>query len=428
MDERFCKLGFLPAEILLPDGVDMTRWSVVACDQYTSQPDYWARVDRFVGRHPSTLRMILPETLLEAPDVKARIEGIDRTMEAYLGAGALRALPEGFVYVERTQKDGRVRRGLVGMVDLEAYDFTPSSGSLIRATEGTVLSRIPPRLAVRRGAMLELPHVMVLVDDPEKTVVEPFAQKKAALEPLYDFELMENGGHLRGRRVPAAEAGGVAEALFRLADPDRFARRYDAAGKPVMLFAMGDGNHSLATAKACYEEQKRETPPEAWAKLPARYALVELVNLHDDALTFEPIHRVLFGVEPEAALEALFRAEPSAHRGEGAADAQTIGYCYGKTAGVISVEKPRHTIAAGTLQSFLDAYAAETGCGIDYIHGEDVTRALAEKPGNLGFTLPPIRKEELFRTVVHDGVLPRKTFSMGEAHDKRYYLECRRIR
>lgn len=428
MDERFAALGFLPADILLPDGADMTRWSVVACDQYTSQPGYWARVDKFVGQYPSTLRMILPETMLDAPDVSWRIDRINQTMEMYLTAGALRALPEGFVYVERTQMDGRVRRGLVGMADLEAYDFTPASGSLIRATEGTVLSRIPPRLAVRRGAALELPHVMVLVDDPEKTVIEPFAQKKAALEPLYDFDLMENGGHVRGWHVPLEKAGGVADALGRLADPARFAMRYDAAGKPVMLFAMGDGNHSLATAKACYEEQKKQTPPEKWAQLPSRYALVELVNLHDQALTFEPIHRVLFGVEPEKVLEAFFRAEPSAHRGEGAPGAQAIGFCHGGTAGVISVEKPSHTIAAGTLQSFLDTYLAETGCGIDYIHGASVTRALAARPGNLGITLPPIAKEELFRTVIHDGVLPRKTFSMGEAHDKRYYLECRTIR
>ena len=427
MNSAFSPLGFLPADILLPRDCDLSRWSVVACDQYTSQPDYWQRVEQRVGDAPSALRLILPESMLEDGRTQEHIRDINATMDSYLEQGRFELLPDALIYVERTLDNGRVRRGLVGRVDLEQYDYTPGSAALIRATEGTVLSRIPPRVAVRRGASLELPHVMLLVDDGERTVIEPLSAQTGAMRPLYDFDLMERGGHVAGWQLTDGQADQVAGALARLARPDVFETKYDAAGKPVLLFAVGDGNHSLATAKASYEEQKQHTPPEQWAGLPGRYALVELVNLHDEALEFEPIHRVVFGVEPEQLLADLLAAYPGAHPGEG--EGHVLRYVHEKGRGAVTVPNPAAQLAVGTLQTFLDGWLADRpGARIDYVHGDDVTQGLAAQPGNIGFLLPPMGKDQLFRTVVHDGVLPRKTFSMGEAHDKRFYLEARRIK
>ncbi len=419
MDSRFQSLGFGPAEILLPRDCDLSRWSVVACDQYTAQPEYWDAVGRRVGDAPSALRLILPECELEKPDVDARVEAIHRTMDDYLAQGRFRALGESMVYVERTQANGKVRRGLVGAADLEGYDFRPGAGSLIRATEGTVLERIPPRVKVRQGAALELPHVMLLVDDPQKSVIAPLAAQTGEMELLYDFDLMEQGGHLRGWRLTQDQLAAVADALTALADERTFQQRYHADQKPVLLFAVGDGNHSLATAKACHEQDPANTA--------ARYALAELVDLHDEALEFEPIHRVLFGVEPEETLSALKAACPGAYDGVG--EGHVLRYVHAGGEGTVTVPKPASQLAVGTLQRFLDDYlAAHPAARVDYIHGEDVTRSLACQPGNLGFLLPAMGKEELFPTVIFDGVLPRKTFSMGEAHDKRFYLEARRIK
>lgn len=419
MTAPFDALGFGPGEILLPpEDADWQRWSVVACDQYTSQPDYWQRVEDRVGDVPSSLRLILPESRLEEPGVERRIEDIHTRMEDYLDRGYLRSLGSCMVYVERTLSSGRVRRGLVGQADLERYDFRPGASSLIRATEGTVLERIPPRVKVRQGAAVELPHVMLLTDDPGKTVIEPLAGETETMELLYDFELMEEGGHIRGWRLTKAQQTRVGQALATLAEPEAFQARYNAPGKPPLLFAVGDGNHSLATAKACYGSN-RDDPL-------ARYALVELVNLHDPALEFEPIHRVLFGVEPEAVLRALKDAFPGSYEGRG--QGHVLHFIHADREGDITVPQPESQLAVGTLQSFLDHWLeTQPQARVDYIHGGDVTRALAVQPGNLGFLLPAMGKEELFPTVIFDGVLPRKTFSMGEARDKRFYLEARRI-
>ncbi len=423
MKPAFENLGFYPADILLPNVADMTRWSVVACDQYTSEPEYWNRVEEFVGEAPSTLRLILPESRLEGPDVEREIAAINRKMVEYRQAGLFRELPASLIYVERTQQNGAVRRGLVGMVDLEDYDYTPGSSTLIRATEGTVLSRIPPRVKVRRNAELELPHIMLLIDDRDQTVIEPLAGQKGEMEPEYDFPLMEGGGHLAGWKLNEAQLEQTAERLRTLGSQEEFDRRYRVEGRPVLLFATGDGNHSLATAKTVYEELKRENPRQA-AK--ARYALAEVVNLHDAALEFEPIHRVVFGVEPERLLEELLAAYPGAYIGRGRG--HQIRFVHGGGRGTVTVPNPRAQLAVGTLQSWLDGYAAAHGCKVDYIHGDDVAAQLGAQPGNIGFLLPPMEKEELFQTVIQDGVLPRKTFSMGEAHDKRFYLEARKIR
>ena len=426
MRDPFASLPFRPADILLPQGCDLEKWSVVACDQYTSQPEYWQRVEDFVGPAPSALRLILPESCLDGPNVETDIMEVNNTMTRYLREERFRSLPHSLIYVERTLDDGQLRRGLVGMVDLEQYDYEPGSPAAIRATEGTVLSRIPPRVAVRKNAPLELPHVMLLADDPGQTVIEPLSARKGELEPLYDFDLMERGGHIAGWRLDEAAMAQVAAALTALADPEAFHKKYGLADGAVMLFAVGDGNHSLATAKACYERQKSLTPPDQWGALPARYALVELVNLHDSSLEFEPIHRVLFGVEPQALLSDLLAAFPGAHEGAGAG--HVLPYVHAGGEGAVTVPRPAAQLEVGTLQPFLDGYVKAHGGRIDYIHGDDVARQLGRQPGNLAFLLPAMGKDRLFPTVIRDGVLPRKTFSMGHAHDKRFYLEARRIR
>lgn len=418
--------GFGPADILLPQNCDLTKWSVVACDQYTSQNDYWERVAQTVGDAPSTLKLILPESQLEDGHFEEHVADINRTMDAYLDQELFRTLPNALIYVERWLDNKKLRRGLVGVVDLECYDYNAGSSSLIRATEGTVITRLPPRVAVRRNASLELPHIMVLVDDPDKQLIEHLTYETDRMEEVYDFDLMERGGHITGYLVPEDLQADVCEILNTLARPHDFARKYDAKGKPVLLFAIGDGNHSLAAAKAAYEEKKQHTPQEQWADLPARYALVELVNLHDESLEFEPIHRVCFDVDADELMKDFLAAYPGAHYGEG--EGHTITYVFDTEVGKITIPKPTAQLPVGTLQDFLDQWMQTHSGRIDYVHGDDVTWELGRKPGNIGFLLPAMGKDELFKTVIFDGALPRKTFSMGEAHDKRFYLEARKIK
>ena len=418
--------GFGPADILLPQNCDLTKWSVVACDQYTSQQDYWERVAQTVGDAPSTLKLILPESQLEDGHFEEHIADINRTMDEYLDQGLFRTLPNALLYVERWLDNKKLRRGLMGVVDLECYDYNAGSSSLIRATEGTVITRLPPRVAVRRNASLELPHIMVLVDDPDKQLIEHLTYETDRMEEVYDFDLMERGGHITGYLVPEDLQADVCEILNTLARPHDFARKYDAKGKPVLLFAIGDGNHSLAAAKAAYEEKKQNTPQEQWADLPSRYALVELVNLHDESLEFEPIHRVCFDVDPDELMKDFLAAYPGAHYGDG--DGHTITYVFDTEVGKITIPKPTAQLPVGTLQEFLDQWMQTHSGRIDYVHGDDVTWELGRKPGNIGFLLPAMGKDELFKTVIFDGALPRKTFSMGEAHDKRFYLEARKIK
>ena len=426
MNEKFRSLGFYPADILLPKDADMTKWAVVACDQFTSQPEYWEAVEKTVGDAPSTLRLILPEAKLNSPGVDGDIAAINDTMGAYLAGGVFRSLPESLFYIERTQSDGKIRHGLIGMIDLEQYDFTPGSGALVRATEGTVLSRIPPRVRVRRDAPIELPHVMLLIDDPERTVIEPLTAGTGGMEQLYDFDLQQGGGHLTGWKLTPAQMDAAADALAGLMTPEAMEKKYGMGGAAPLLFAVGDGNHSLATAKQCWEDLKSSLPADQLADHPARFALVEVVNNHDDALQFEPIHRVLFGVEPEAVLAALKDFYPGTH--EGAGEGHTIAYTYEGHQGTVTVPSPKMQLAVGTLQAFIDQYLKEHPGEVDYIHGDDVADQLGAKPGCIGFKLPAMGKEQLFKTVMADGVLPRKTFSMGHAQDKRYYVEARKIR
>ena len=426
MTHGFDHLPFRPADILLPQNCEYGKWSVVACDQYTSQPEYWQRVEEYVGTAPSTLRLILPESCLDGPNVETDIMEVNNTMTRYLREDRFKEFPDALIYVERRLDDGKIRRGLVGMVDLEQYDYEPGSDAAVRATEGTVLSRIPPRVAVRKNAPLELPHVMLLADDPQKTVIEPLEARKDRMELVYDFDLMERGGHITGWKLDAESMELTARALSALADPDAFRKTYGVDDGAVMLFAVGDGNHSLATAKECYERQKKLTPQEKWDSLPARFALCELVNLHDSSLEFEPIHRVLFGVDPVELVMSLCAAFPGAHPGEG--EGHVLRYVHAGGEGAVTIPSPKAQLEVGTLQPFLDQYVKSKGVRIDYIHGEDVARQLGRQPGNLAFLLPAMGKDQLFPTVIRDGVLPRKTFSMGHAHDKRFYLEARKIR
>ena len=427
MNPKFEKLGFYPANILLPKkGVDMTKWAVVACDQFTSQPEYWQAVEETVGDAPSALRLILPEAALNAPDVDARIAAVNAAMGEYLAGDLFDTLEDSLLYIERVQSDGKIRHGLIGMVDLEQYDFTPGSGALIRATEGTVLSRIPPRVKVRKDAPIELPHVMLLIDDPNKTVIEPLTRSSGEMEELYRFPLQQGGGSITGWKLTAAQEDQTADALAALCSAEEQAWKYGVKDAPPLLFAVGDGNHSLATAKQCYEDLKKVTPEDQWASLPARYALVEVVNNHDDALQFEPIHRVVFGVEPQAVLDAFLAFYPGAHEGQG--QGHVIAYTHAGGEGFLTVPQPRVQLAVGTLQAFLDAYVKDHGGEIDYIHGDEVTDRLGRQAGSIGFKLPAMGKQQLFKTVMADGVLPRKTFSMGHAQDKRYYVEARKIR
>ena len=426
MSADFSTLPFRPADILLPQDCDLTLWSVVACDQYTSQPEYWQRVEERVGRAPSSLRLILTESSLDGPHVETDIMDVNNTMSRYLREGRFVQLEQSMIYVERTLHNGRVRRGLVGMVDLEQYDYEPGSRAPVRATEGVILSRIPPRVAVRKTAPIELPHTMLLCDDPGRTVIEPFTAQKDQMEPLYDFPLMEEGGRVAGWRLGPAQLDQAAQAMSRLADPDSFRTRYHTDA-PVMLFAVGDGNHSLATAKECYERQKRLTSPDRWASLPARFALCELVNLHDDSLEFEPIHRVVFHTDSQALLTALIHHFPGASRGA-TGRGQVLHYVCGAGEGDITIPNPPFQLPAETLQLFLDEYLAGHAGRVDYIHGETVARQFAARSGNIAFLLPTMDKAELFPTVIRDGALPRKTFSMGQPNDKRFYLEARKIR
>ena len=420
------KIAFSPADILLPVDCGLTKWAVVACDQYTSQPEYWERVDQYVGEAPSTLRLILPESKLESDNVEEEITKINQTMEAYLKEERLRSLDNSLLYIERKLTNGKTRFGLIGKLDLEQYDYSKGSGTPVRATEGTVLERIPPRMRVRRNAPIELPHIMVLIDDPDKNIIEPLHEATSKMSMVYKASLMEKGGMISGYLLDKEQTEEVLTKMAALADPDRFAKYYNAEGYPVLTFAMGDGNHSLATAKACWEELKPTLSEAERENHPARYALIELTNLHDDSLEFEAIHRVLFDVDGEKLLNDYMAAYPGAHLGEG--EGHQVTYILNGKKGVVTVPNPSAQLEVGTLQSFLDTYLKENGGEIDYIHGEDVTEQLASQPNSIGFILPCMDKDQLFPTVIFDGALPRKTFSMGEAHDKRFYLEARKIK
>lgn len=392
---------FTPADILLPRVDDMTKWSCIACDQFTAEPEYWREAERIVGSEPSTLRLMLPEAWLGVRDSAAETRKIYAAMKDYVNRGIFRTVEQSFIYVERTLPSGAVRRGLVGKLDLECYDWAPGSATPVRATEGTVESRLPARVEVRRGATLEMPHIMVFIDDPENAVI-PSA---AGGEALYDFELMLGGGHIRGSRVTGEAAERLTAAL--------------EAPEGSVRFAMGDGNHSLAAAKRCWEQIKRNLPESELETHPARYALAEIVNIHDEAVTFEPIHRVLLETVPRGFIEEAAARLP---RVKG----QAVTLLAGRREMEIETGMPLGALVA-LVDELLGDWRREHGGEPDYIHGDEEARALGGRPSSVGVLLPRLEKAELFPYITEHGPYPKKSFSIGHARDKRYYLECRAI-
>lgn len=446
----FTELGIQIPEVLLPaESVDLKKWAVVACDQYTAQPDYWEQVANFVGDAPSTWKLIYPEIFLGKEDPQIRIKNIHRNMKEYLDHRILVSKGPGFIYVKRQTSKAKSRKGLMVSLDLECYDYRKGAQTLVRATEGTVLERIPPRVKIREEAPIELPHIMVLIDDPDCGVIEPLETSIQEREPVYQTELMMEGGRVTGYPIQNSQLmSGIFQGLKKLADKERFKTKYGMPNDNVLLYAVGDGNHSLATAKAVWEQIKQNNPNASLSAHPSRFAMVELVNVHDPGLCFEPIHRVIFDVNVDDLLktmseyyiklgsgfvckkfscrESLSRQLPELrHNSKGS---HIIEFVTKDDCGIVEIKKPSQNLEVGSLQTFLDVYAdSHREVQIDYIHGDEVVTKLGSEPGNIGFYLPVMDKSELFKTVITDGALPRKTFSMGEAEEKRFYMECRKI-
>lgn len=429
-----------PAAMLLPaPEIDLEKWAVVACDQYTSQPDYWCKVQKLVGDAPSTLRLTLPEIWLEETDAPERIKAISRTMEEYQTNGLLRPTAPGMMLVRRQMEGVTAPRwGLVMAVDLEAYDYREGSNSPIRPTERTVPQRIPARLAVREAATLELPHILLLIDDPQRSVIEPVVAIRDELEKAYDTPLMLGGGQLTGWFIPEGPLPDkIQQALETLAAPERLRERYGAPGDaPALQFATGDGNHSMAAARARWEQIRETLTPQQRLEHPARWALAEVVNLQDESLEIEPIHRLVAGVNPQTVLQDAvnYFAAQGAHaqlleQAPEKEDPWAVRWVAGEKTGWLCIQpNGRWALPVAALQAFLDDRLPHwQGAKPDYIHGEETLCNLCAGAQSIGFVLPEFRKEDLFRGVVLDGVLPRKTFSMGRAQDKRYYMEARRI-
>ncbi len=429
---RLSALALNPTDIMIPKkGIDLKKWAVVACDQYTSDRAYWKRVKEFTSDSPSTLELIFPEVYLEDKKDEQFINSINTTMEQYVSDGIFQTFKDCFFLLKRSVNNTH-RWGLVGTLDLEKYDFSVDSLSLIRATEGTILSRIPPRKKIRENAPLEVPHIMVLINDEKKSLIEPFTQDLNSLEKVYDTPLMENGGRLEGYLINTEKAfDNIATALENL---------YASLDKSnPLLFAMGDGNHSLATAKSCWEDIKKGLSDEEKQNHPARFALVEIENIHDEGLEFEPIHRVLFNLEKSKFDQLLashcssfevtkFDSNKALQKAIEEVEGQTLGLATKKDGLLLyKLNTPDAAIAAGTIQLILDEIIEKKICSLDYIHGFADTIELGTKDNNLALLMPDVSKHTFFDAIIKDKALPRKTFSMGEAHEKRYYMEARAL-
>jgi hypothetical protein len=438
--KNYPRVGIQSPKVLIPDKyIEMEKWAVIACDQFTSQPDYWQSVEKSVGTSPSTYDLILPEAYLGTALEQEHASMINLKMKTYLESGIFKKV-DGMIYVERYFNNS-VRKGLVVALDLEQYDFSNTSHSLIRATEGTIVERLPPRIKIRNDALMEIPHILVMIDDPEMSVIEPITKSPEELELLYDFDLMQNSGHIKGFHIasPFLEKT-IVQSFEKLIAPELQSTKYNVAIEtPPLLFAVGDGNHSLATAKAIWEKNKRSLPEDH----PSRYALVEIVNLHNESINFEPIHRLLKGVEVDwlLALRTYFAdnlkinsmSDLQSLRKEVSKDLtsnkQVFGAIDKNGFWFMELEHPIHTLTVGSVQKCLDDLIAyDLIKEIDYIHGDHTILDLGSASGNVGIFLPAISKDSFFQSVIKDGALPRKTFSMGEAHQKRFYLECREIK
>lgn len=407
--------------ILLPNkNIDLEKWTVIACDQYTSDKNYWDSVEDFVSTSPSTLRLTLPEIYLEEDTFK-RINNINNTMLEYLNNNIFTEYKDTMFYIERTLSNNKIRKGIITAIDLEEYDFKEGSNSLIRATEKTIIERIPPRVKIRENASLELPHIMLLIDDQEKDIIENI--NTSNLDKLYDFELMNNSGHIKGYKLDEEEINKINLKLDKYLDKETFNKKYNTNNKDVLLFAVGDGNHSLATAKTCYENLKQTMSKEEYLNHPSRYALVEIVNLHSNSLEFEPIHRVVFNVDINDILTKLNNYYEITETSEG----QAFKIITKDEEKILYIKNPKSNLSVGSIQIFLDEYLKDKTSKIDYIHEEEAVKKLITE-NNIGFIFDTIDKNELFKTVILDGSLPRKTFSMGISNDKRFYLESRKIK
>lgn len=454
------ELGLRIPQILLPKNIDVKTWSVIACDQYTQDLDYWKKAEQTVGTAPSTLNLILPEVYLNSPDKQERIKKIRSTMKAYLENGVFAEPQEGFIYIERKTAFGRMRKGLVAQIDLETYEWKPFSKANIRATEATIVDRIPPRKEIRKGAPLELPHIMLLVNDKDDILVGGNGELAKKNAPVYSGELMCNGGSITGWKIAGKEGiEKITAALNKIADANT------AADGSTFLFAVGDGNHSLATAKAVWDEYKAEliaggADEAEIAECPVRFALIEIVNIYDKGLTFEPIHRVIFNIDACELIQALAKKLDGTVKEIATQDELEVavknswanfGFDYIDANGTqkfVLLETKIKELAVSRLQPEIDEFlknaasASATGTSkapagtvaapasvpeIDYIHGTQEVLSLGKKPGTVGILLPPIAKDSFFETINSRGPLPRKSFSMGEADEKRFYLECRKL-
>lgn len=423
MKERLLDLGLGIPQIFLPTGdVDFTKWAVIACDQYTSDREYWHDVESFVGNSPSTRHMIFPEVYLDEAGQSKTGESINRTMVEYLEGDVIRPLSPGYVYIERSTPHVKRRKGLVLSLDLEQYDYKKGSGSLIRPTEATVMDRLPPRVAVRQNAVLDLPHILVLIDDPKDSLLGPLSKEVTEEDVLYDFDLMKGGGHIKGWKVEKDHLFGlIVQALEGLKE------------KNPLLYAIGDGNHSLASAKQVWEDLKMKG---ARPDHPARFALVEIENIHDPGLIFEPIHRILFDTPLDHFLVFLKKMEGvtiKAHKDfeemkDELAKEGTMGILGDSRVYSLYLPGNPDELVAERLHKHIDPWLSSHSISIDYIHGDDAFANLSRKGGNLGIYLPVLDKKDFFRFVGLKGVMPRKTFSLGEAEEKRYYLESALLR
>lgn len=400
--ERTMKSCIAVPEILLPRvGTDMHAWAVIACDQHTSDSAYWSELEQTVGEKPSTLRLTLPEIYLDRADCAVRIGNIAKTMREYRDGGVFRKLPKGFILVRRKTPYSPVRTGIVLAVDLEEYSYEKQSNASIRATEATILERIPPRLKIRECAELEFPHIMLLYDDPQDLVLGEL-KGRTDLETLYDFELNMGGGHVCGQFVSEYE---------------EVIRRFESLKKDGLLFMVGDGNHSLASAKALWEKIKANLPASEQESHPARYALCEAVNLYDEGIRFEAIHRLVKGVDTADFVKNF----SGTGKGNGAF------YVSGKKQSISLPEEAADAVRM--VDSYISEYVSKNGGSVDYIHGEQaLAQFTRENPDYVGIRLPKMDKGQLFGQVQRFGSLPRKTFSMGESEEKRYYIEGKEIR
>lgn len=429
------------AEILMPNAqTDINKWAVVACDQYTSQPEYWQETSKIVGESVSTLNLILPEVYLEHPESSKYIHAIHKTMNEYLEKDVFTALPKGMILVSRDTNKKCTRKGLIMAFDLEEYEYTEGSMSKIRPTEKTVVERIPPRLSVRNGASVELPHIMIMIDDPERKIIEPLYENREQFSKLYDVNLIQNGGNIQGWFIPESkQTDDIINLIHDLQKPEVFAKKYNVdENTPVLPFAVGDGNHSMATAKAYWENIKKSLPQSEIADHPARFVLAELVNIHDESIEIEPIHRIVFDVDIDDILKnaveffknknAICNIIIGDEIEKDLTNKQIFKFNSKNKAGYLILENSPYALHIASLQAFLDDYLQKnTQSKIDYIHGDDVLNKLSNKDNCIGFFLPTLAKEDIFKGVILDGVLPRKTFSMGDAREKRFYMEAKKI-